>query len=290
MRWLVTGAGGMLGREMVSALASRGEDVDGRASAALDITDADAVADAVAGHDVVVNTAAWTDVDGAERSEESAMRVNGNGAAYLAAACESAGATLIHISTDYVFDGGAADPYPEDAATNPLSAYGRSKLAGETAVARLAPTRGHVVRTAWLYGSTRRNFVTTMMRLAKCRDMVGVVDDQWGQPTWSRTLADRLVGFGTAAHGRRLSPGIYHATSDGVASWYALARAVFEESGLDRIRVYPIRTDQYPLPAQRPMLSVLSGAKWAASGMRPLGNWRAQVAEAMPAILNDLGV
>lgn len=280
----------MLGREMVDALTFRNATVDGMRHAELDITDFDVVTDVISGYDVVINAASWTDVDGAEYAEDSAMKVNGNGVAYLAATCESRGITLIHLSTDYVFDGASDMPYQEEAMPAPVNAYGRSKLAGEMAVVRLAPTRGYVVRTAWLYGSTGRNFVTTMLRAASRRDTIGVIDDQVGQPTWSRTLADRLADFGVAAHASSLNPGIYHATSRGEATWYELACAVFAEAGFDTGRIHPIDTEQYPLPARRPARSVLCGAKWIASGMRPLGHWREQIAAAMPAIIGDRGL
>ncbi|HET6532824.1 MAG TPA: sugar nucleotide-binding protein, partial [Actinoplanes sp.] len=161
MRWLVTGAGGMLGHDLCAVLARAGEaDVVAATRADLDVTDAAAVRAAVAGADVVVNAAGWTDVDGAETAEEAATAVNGHAVRALA---EAAGARLIHISTDYVFDGTATDPYPEDARPAPINAYGRSKLVGERAV---LATGGYVVRTAWLYGAHGPNFVRTMLRLA----------------------------------------------------------------------------------------------------------------------------
>ena len=164
-RWLVTGAGGMLGRDLLIALDGAGEDVVGLARGELDITDGAAVGAAVRrfGPDVVVNCAAWTAVDDAEAQEDAALAVNGTGPAHVAAACAAAGAALVHVSTDYVFAGDARRPYAEDAATGPRTAYGRSKLAGEQAVLRLLPGTGYVVRTAWLYGAGGPNFVRTMI-------------------------------------------------------------------------------------------------------------------------------
>ena len=203
-RWLITGAGGMLGRDLVRVLRDYPSvTVTAVDRAGLDISDPDAVARAVAGHDVVINAAAWTDVDGAEAAEDAATDINGRAVADLARACAAAQARLLHVSTDYVFPGDAHSPYQEDAPTKPINAYGRSKLLGEEAVLRTLPGAGYVVRTAWLYGEHGRNFVTTMLRLAADRDTVDVVDDQHGQPTWSYALARRLVELGGDGAARR---------------------------------------------------------------------------------------
>jgi dTDP-4-dehydrorhamnose reductase len=272
MRWLVTGAGGMLGRDLCAALAAAGEaDVAAPTRSDLDITDAPAVAAAVAGTDVVLNAAAWTDVDGAEAAEEAATLVNGAAVAGLAAACRAAGSRLVHVSTDYVFDGAATAPYPEDAPTAPVNAYGRGKLVGERAVLGAG---GYVVRTAWLYGAHGRNFVTTMLRLAGERETVDVVADQEGAPTWSYALAGQLVALGGAAAAGRAGPGAYHGTAGGQTSWYGLARAVFAEAGLDPARVRPTTSAAFPRPARRPTYSVLGHARWAGTGVAPLVDWR----------------
>ncbi len=278
-RWLITVAGGMLGVDLAAELA--GEDVTAADRRALDITDPDAVHDAVAGHDVVINAAAWTDVDGAEAAEAAATRINGGGVAHLAAACAAHGAVLLQISTDYVFDGTASAPYPEDAPTAPVNAYGRSKLAGETAVFDLLPGAGYVVRTAWLYGAHGRNFVTTMLRLAGERETVDVVDDQRGQPTWTVALARQLVALGRAAVAGTAPPGVYHGTAGGQTTWYGLARAVFAAAGLDPDRVRPTTSDRFPRPARRPAYSVLGHARWAATPVPPLDDWRAMLIEAL---------
>ena len=283
--WLVTGAGGMLGRDLAELLADRADAVTARSRAELDITDAAAVKAAVAGHDVVINAAAWTDVDGAETAEAAAAAVNGHGVATLAEACAATGARLLHVSTDYVFDGTAGGPYPEDAATAPGNAYGRGKLLGEQAVARLLPGTGYVVRTAWLYGAHGRNFVATMLRLAAERETVDVVADQHGQPTWTRALAGRLLALGDAALARRAPPGVYHGTASGETTWHGLARAVFELSGLDPSRVRPITSAEFarlrPAAARRPANSVLGHGRWAAAGLPPLPHWRDMLAEAL---------
>ena len=281
-RWLVTGAGGMLGRDLVSVLSAAGHDVTAARRADLDITDATAVKAAVAGHDVVVNAAAWTDVDGAEADEAAATAVNGTGTRHIAAACAATGARLLHVSTDYVFPGDATAPYPEDAPTDPVNGYGRSKLAGEVAVRDLLPDTGYIVRTAWLYGAHGPNFVATMLRLAQSRDIVDVVDDQRGQPTWSFALAEQLVRLGLAAVDGTARAGAYHGTASGETTWFGLARAVFEEAGLDPERVRPTTSDKFVRPARRPAFSVLGHDRWAAAGLAPLPHWRTMLTSARP--------
>jgi dTDP-4-dehydrorhamnose reductase len=280
VRWLVTGASGMLGRDLVDVLGAAGEEVTAVTRSDLDVTDATAVAAAVPGHEVVVNAAAWTDVDGAEEHETEATRINGLAPQLLAAACAAEGARLVQVSTDYVFDGAADRPYAEDAPLAPRSAYGRSKAAGEAAVRALLPGSAYLVRTAWLYGEHGRNFVRTMASLEATKDTVDVVEDQVGQPTWSRELArgvHRLIAADAP-------PGTYHATAAGQTSWYGLARAVFEELGADPERVRPTTTDRYPRPAPRPAYSVLSHEAWARAGVAPLGDWRAMLHDAVPTV------
>lgn len=273
-RWLVTGAGGMLGRAVVALLP--GATAPTRAE--LDITDRSAVAGAVAGHRVVVNCAAWTDVDAAEAHEADATRINGDAVSILADACGAAGARLIQVSTDYVFDGHGTEPYAEDSPTAPINAYGRSKLAGERATLKAG---GHVVRTAWLYGAHGRNFVATMLNLAAARDTVDVVTDQVGQPTWARALAAQLVELGTRAAAGTAPAGVYHGTASGVASWFDLARATFAAAGLDPERVRPTTSDRFVRPAPRPSYSVLGHAAWAGAGMQPQPDWQVQLKEAL---------
>lgn len=280
-RVLVTGAGGMLGRDLLAVLATRDDlTVTAATRADLDVTDAGAVRAAVAGHDVVLNTAAWTDVDGAERDEAAATAVNGDAVAHLARACAGHGARLMHVSTDYVFAGDADTPYAEDAPTDPVNAYGRSKLAGERAVARFLPETGYLVRTAWLYGAHGRNFVTTMLGLAATREHLDVVDDQQGQPTWSYALATRLVALADAALAGRAPAGTYHGTCTGRTTWYGLARAAFTLAGLDPDRVRPTTSDRFPRPAARPAYSVLGHDRWAEAGLPPLPDWHDALSDA----------
>ncbi|GAA2012922.1 dTDP-4-dehydrorhamnose reductase [Catenulispora yoronensis] len=275
-RWLVTGAAGMLGSDLVALLrATPGAEVTALTRADLDVTDSIAVNAAVAGHDVVINTAAWTDVDGAETHEAEATAVNGGGVTNMATACAATGARLIQLSTDYVFDGKGAEPYPEHAATDPINAYGRTKLVGEQAVLAVLPESGYVVRTAWLYGASGKNFVRTMLRLSADRETVEVVDDQNGQPTWTGALAAQLIALGQAPEA---PSGIYHGTAAGQTTWYGLARAVFEEAGLDPERVRPTTSDKFVRPAERPKYSVLGHERWAEAGIPEQEDWRAMLA------------
>lgn len=260
----------MLAHDLVPALRTAGHVVTATGRDDLDVTDPGACTAAAAGHDLIVNCAAWTKVDDAESHEPQAFAVNAVGAANLARGAVHAGARLVHLSTDYVFDGRATIPYAAEHPPSPRSAYGRTKLAGEWAVRALCAD-SWVVRTAWLYGAGGPNFVATMLRLAGERDTLEVVDDQLGQPTWTRDLADLIVRL-TAADP---PGGIYHGTSTGETTWHGLARAVFEARGLDPQRVRPTTTDAFPRPAPRPAYSVLSHATLEEAGITPIRDWRA---------------
>ena len=281
--WLVAGAGGMLGRDLVTVLRQRGEDVTGLARCELDVTDEAAVRGALRRHRpaVVVNCAAWTAVDDAEAHEDDAFRVNGRGAQNVAAACAAGGAALVHVSTDYVFGGDGRRPYTEDDRPGPRTAYGRTKLAGEQAVLGLLPGAGQVVRTAWLYGAHGPNFVTAMIRLASERPTVDVVADQRGQPTWTVDVADQIIALARSGAGA----GVYHATSSGETTWFGLAREVFRLLGADPARVRPTTSGAYPRPAPRPAYSVLGHDGWLAPGIEPIGDWRDALERAFPAML-----
>ena len=285
--WLITGAGGMLGKDLLARLAADDVRSVGLTRGDLDITDPEAVDGAVAEHqpDVVVNCAAWTAVDDAETQEVEALRINGDGPRNLAAACAKTGAKLLQVSTDYVFAGDGASPYAEDDPTAPRSAYGRTKLAGEQAVLTALPDAGHVVRTAWLYGAGGGNFVRTMIKLESIKDTLDVVDDQRGQPTWTVDLADRLVRLGHSALAGTAPAGIYHGTSGGETTWYGLTREIFRLLGADPERVRPTTSAAYVRPAPRPAYSVLGHDRWAAAGIEPIREWREALQEAFPALL-----
>ncbi|MEJ8672377.1 MULTISPECIES: dTDP-4-dehydrorhamnose reductase [unclassified Streptomyces] len=287
MRWLVTGAGGMLGRDLVEELRTRDEQVTGLDRPALDITAPDAVDRALAAHhpDVVVNCAAYTAVDDAEQDEESALRVNGDGPRILARACVAYEARLIQVSTDYVFAGDARTPYAEDAAPDPRTAYGRTKLAGERAVLDELPDASAVVRAAWLYGVHGRSFVRTMTELEARRDTVDVVDDQRGQPTWSADVAATIADLGPRV-GRDMT-GVLHATNSGEASWYDLAREVFRLLGADPDRVRPVTSEAFARPAPRPAYSVLAHGRRQRLGLARARDWRTALHEALPRIRKE---
>ena len=275
MRYLITGASGMLGRDLQDALAGRDVTPLGRAD--LDVTDAAAVAAAVRGHDVVVNCAAYTKVDDAETHEDEAYAANATGPANLAAACAADGAKLVTISTDYVFDGNATSPYAEDRPRDPINAYGRTKAAGEELALARHPDGTYVVRTAWLYGAHGPNFARTMLALAESKDTWSVVDDQLGQPTWTADLAAQIVALLDAG----APAGIYHGTNSGEASWFDFARAVLEQNGLDPDRITPTDSSAFVRPAPRPSYSVLGHDAWRAAGLEPMRDWREALADAV---------
>ena len=282
--WLVTGAGGMLGQDVLARLAQSGERYVALDRKALDLTDADAVSAALEEHRpaVVVNCAAWTAVDDAETREDEALAINGDGPRHLAEACARTGAVLLHVSTDYVFAGDATAPYAEDAPTAPRSAYGRTKLAGEKAV--LANERGYVVRTAWLYGTGGPNFVRTMIKLEGVKDTLDVVDDQRGQPTWSADLAGLLVELGRGALAGTAPAGVYHGTNSGETTWHGFTQEIFRLLGADPDRVRPTTSEAFVRPAPRPAYSVLGHGRFAEAGIEPLRDWRTALTEAFPEI------
>ena len=277
-RWLVCGSEGMLGHDLVAALGAH--DVTAVDIDVLDVTDPAACLAAVAGHDIVVNAAAWTAVDEAESHETQAFSVNAVGPANLARACSAAGARMVQLSTDYVFAGDPTTPYAEDAPPAPRSAYGRTKAAGEWAVRAHLPAASWVVRTAWLYGAHGPNFAATMARLATERDTVSVVDDQRGQPTWTVDLAGAIVRMVEA----EAAFGTYHVTSCGDTTWFGYAQAVFAGLGLDPTRVKPTTTDAFPRPAPRPAYSVLGHEAWRRARLDPMPPWQDSLDKALPVV------
>ncbi len=269
MRLLVSGAGGMLGQDLVSAVEGGGHDAIPLSRDELDVTDADAVQRAIgaAAPDVVINCAAWTDVDGAEVSASAAHAVNGGGAGNVAAAAARVGAWMIQISTDYVFDGSKRVPYVESDPVAPKSVYGSSKLAGERVVAARSPGCHTIVRTSWLFGAGGPCFPATILRLARERDELTVVDDQVGCPTFTGHLARALVELAT---GER-PPGIVHVAGAGACSWYELAHEAIARAEL-RCEVRPGRTADLARPAPRPAYSVLGTERGDAAPRLP--DWR----------------
>jgi dTDP-4-dehydrorhamnose reductase len=277
MRLAITGAAGMLGQDLLAAAKAAGHDAQGFPHADLDITDPAAVTRALAEArpDVVLNAAAWTDVDGAEGDEAGALAVNGAGAGNVARAGAACGAWTIQISSDYVFDGRKGAPYVESDPAGPLSAYGRSKLAGERAVAEEAPGRHTTVRSSWLFGPGGPCFPATILRLARERDELNVVDDQVGCPTFTGHLAGALVDL--AAREARPA-GILHVAGGGSCSWFEFAREIVAGAGVT-CEVKPCSTEEFPRPATRPANSVLRSERGGEAPLLP--EWREGLARYM---------
>ena len=267
MKWAVLGHAGMLGQDLMLGLSNR--DVHGFDRAEFDITDLESVRSVLSDFDVVVNCAAWTAVDDAEVNEAAAMAINGTGPANVSHVCAELGSKLVHISTDYVFSGDAKIPYSETEMTKPKSAYGRTKLAGELAVKENLPNDHFIVRTAWLYGQYGPNFVKAMINLEDTKDSISVVDDQIGQPTWTKDLTTQIISMIDA----KAPSGTYHATSSGQTSWFGLTQRIFELLGADPKRVLPTDTASFPRPAPRPAYSVLGHENWSKVGLNPIRNW-----------------
>jgi dTDP-4-dehydrorhamnose reductase len=273
MRVLITGAGGMLGSDLTRAARASGHEVAALARGELDITSAAAVRDAmarVAPH-AVINCAAYTSVDGAESEPELAHSVNADGAGLLAAEAAGAGAWVVHVSTDYVFDGRAREPYVESDPVAPLSVYGRTKLDGESAVARRAPNSHTIVRSSWLFGAGGPCFPATILRLAAERTQLTVVDDQVGCPTFTGHLAGALVSLA-----ERRVPGTVHVAGGGACTWFEFAREIVRRAGLT-CEVVPGSTAALGRPAPRPAYSVLGTERDAVAPRLP--EWSAGLDE-----------
>lgn len=276
MKILITGAKGQLGRELERSLACLGE-VLACDRSTLDLADADGLRRRVRefAPDLIVNAAAWTAVDKAESEYPAAVAINGTAPGILAEEAKRRGALLIHYSTDYVFAGDKATPYVESDATAPLNAYGRSKRAGEEAIAAVGG-RHLILRTSWVYGLHGANFMKTMLRLGKERDELKVIADQFGAPTWTRHLADATAAI--VSRGETPS-GLYHLTNAGETSWHGYAEAIFATAlrlGLiaRAPTVHAIPATDYPLPAARPANSRLDGSRFRQDFGLALPDWR----------------
>jgi dTDP-4-dehydrorhamnose reductase len=285
MSWLITGGSGQLGIAVSQELDKLGIAFDAWGSKDLDITQSSTVIEVLEklSPKVIINCAAWTDVDGAESHEIDASRVNSDGPENLALAAKLSNSKLIHVSTDYVFSGESQTPWQIEDEINPQSAYGRTKAYGESRVLAAYPENSFVVRTAWLYSPWGKNFAKTMTKLALKGDgEVRVVNDQVGQPTSASDLAKLLVELGLST-----SPvGIYHGTNSGQATWFEFAQEIFKLAGADVGRVTPVSSSEYLRLAKRPSYSVLSHDAWANTSVQPLKDWRIALADAMPAIIS----
>jgi dTDP-4-dehydrorhamnose reductase len=285
MKWLITGASGQLGFALQEELTHRGIDFAGANSSELDITKpliVNQMVDLIKPN-VMINAAAWTDVDGAESNESAAYSVNSLGPQNLAVAASKAGARLVQISTDYVFSGDASTPWSEKAPHNPQSVYGATKSEGENLILKTLPSNSYVVRTAWLYSSTGKNFVKTMANLAvNQKGHARVVNDQIGQPTFAGDLAKQIVELVLS----EAPAGIYHGTNSGQATWFEFAQEIFKLVGADVSRVIPISTTEFPRVAKRPAYSVLGHEAWAGTPVPEMRNWKIPLEEAMPSIIS----
>ena len=285
MSWLITGGSGQLGITVSQELDKIGIAFDAWSSKDLDITQSSNTSEAIEKLSpiVIINCAAWTDVDGAESHEIDASRVNSDGPENIAIAAKRCHSTFIHVSTDYVFSGDSQSPWQIADQIKPQSAYGRTKAQGESRVLATYSENSFIVRTAWLYSPWGKNFAKTITKLAlKGTGEIRVVDDQVGQPTSASDLAKQLVQLGLST-----SPaGIYHGTNSGQASWYEFAQEIFKLAGADVGRITPVSSSEYPRPAKRPSYSVLSHDAWAYTSVKAMRDWRIALADAMPAIIS----
>ncbi|MCM1302265.1 MAG: dTDP-4-dehydrorhamnose reductase [Bacteroides cellulosilyticus] len=284
---LITGAGGQLGQALCRLADVSPNNYTPTGSKDLDIADSAAVEKAVAElkPDVIVNCAAYTDVERAEEDEAAALRINGTAVANLAAAATRHGALLIHVSTDYVFDGRSSTPYREDTPMNPQNAYGRTKVAGEEAV-RKSECRHLIIRTSWLYSETGKNFLKTMLRLTAERETLNVVCDQTGTPTYAGDLA--LAIFSIIEGGLHTgNEGTYHFSNEGVCSWYDFATEIAAAAGNDTCRIRPCRTEEYPTKAVRPAYTVLDKSKIKETFGLEIPHWRESMRYCLQRLKNN---
>ena len=285
MKWLITGGLGQLGLAIQKELSSRRINFVATNSSELDITKPLIVNQLVdfIKPAVIVNTAAWTDVDGAETNQSAAFSVNALGPQNLAIAASKIGARLVQVSTDYVFSGDNSKPWSENAAHNPQSVYGSTKSEGEKFAQAVLPVDSYVIRTAWLYSAEGKNFAKTMTNLAmNSTAEVKVVNDQFGQPTFAGDLAKQIVDLVLS----NAPVGTYHGTNSGQSTWFEFAQEIFKLAGANGSRVIPVSTSEYPRPAKRPSHSVLGHDAWANTTVPVMRDWRIVLAEAIPAIIS----
>lgn len=279
MKILIIGAEGMLGHDLEDVLSIENE-INTTTIDTLDITDLEKTIQTVTkiNPDVLVHAAAFTDVDGSESNPDLAYKVNALGTRNVAVACQAAESALVYICTDYVFDGNKGDVYYEYDETNPLGVYGRTKLAGEVYLRDIL-NKFYIVRTSWLYGFHGPNFVTTMLNLAETNDIISVVNDQIGSPTYTVDLARAISELI-----KKPAYGIYHITNSEHCSWYEFAREIFDIAGIE-IDLKPVSTEEFPRPAPRPKYSVLENYNWKMEGFRPIRSYKEALRDYMKLIL-----
>ena len=273
MKILITGSNGMLGHDLIEVLKDKNELI-ATTSKTLDITDKDNTIDFILKNkpDIVINSAAYTDVDGCEANQDLAYAVNGEGVKNLAIACKEVNCPLVHVSTDYVFDGTAIEPIEEDSEIGPISVYGKSKLKGEEAILEVLD-KYFIVRTAWLYGINGKNFPKTMLELSQNHSEITVVYDEVGTPTYTKDLAQGISQLiETDLYG------IYHLTNSGSCSWCEFAKYIFEIADRD-VNVIPVTASEFSRPAPRPHYSVLKNKKWIENGFKPLRDYKEAISE-----------
>lgn len=282
MNWGITGASGQLSKSLVELLNLREVPYVAWDKSVLDITDKSSISViSEASPDVLINCAAWTNVDGAEDDLEAAVKVNRDGARNAAIAAKELNIPLVHISTDYVFSGNSGSPWKIEDETHPISNYGLSKLLGEKSIEETWPEKSIILRTAWLYGSNGKNFAKTIIRKALAnKNEIRVVHDQKGQPTTTNDLALQIL----ACVEKMIPSGTYHATNSGEATWYEFACALIELSGESSSRVIPVRSDEFQTKAKRPMYSVLDHSTWSNVGVNGMRDWREALKEIYPEI------
>ena len=287
MKWLITGANGQLGRCLQETLNAQGIDFVALSRADLDITNSALVKESFNSikPDVVINTAAYTNVEQAEIDSVAAFRINQLGAASVATASKSIGAKLVHFSTDYVFAGNGISPWRVNDLTEPLSIYGKSKLAGEVEILKEYSENSLIIRTAWLYSPYGKNFYKTMLTKAFNGDeIVRVVSDQQGQPTSALDLAELTVKAVT----KNVSSGLFHGTNAGSCSWFEFAKYIFEIAGENSIRVTSVLSSELTTRVERPKYSVLDNQKWSEFGIMPLKPWKDSVQKVLPDMMLSL--
>lgn len=287
LKWVVLGGEGQLGRAMSAELAKSNTEFISLSHTELDITNQNDIDSFFTRElpNVVLNAAAWTNVDLAESQEEEAFLINTHGPKLLAEVCAKFDTKLVHISTDYVFSGISTSPWSETSEVAPVSAYGRTKAAGERAVLDIYPSGSYVVRTAWLYSPWGKNFVKTLLKLAlDGMGSIEVVNDQVGQPTSAKNLAQQIHRMIV----QNASPGIYHGTNSGQATWFELAQKIFELAQEDCERVVAVNSSRFPRPAKRPAYSVLGHNHWVQEGLNPMQSWQGALKDVFHEILQVL--